>query len=227
MKIIYKLLFLFLLTIGYSSCDFLDIVPDEITTEADAFKDRNAAKNFVYSCYGYLPQSNVASGSLDLLTGDEVITAFEHETFASFPKGNYTASSPVISYWNTFFQGLRQCYIFLENVDKVPDLTESVKTDYIAQVKFLIAYYHYQLARCYGPIILIKELPDVNASQAEYLPRTSYDECVDWICNLLDEAASSLPAIRTNKEDYGLATSVGAKAVKAKMLLYAASPLFN
>lgn len=45
MKIIYKLLFLFLLTIGYSSCDFLDIVPDEITTEADAFKDRNAAKN--------------------------------------------------------------------------------------------------------------------------------------------------------------------------------------
>lgn len=216
-----------MLTIGYSSCDFLDIVPDEITTEADAFKDRNAAKNFVYSCYGYLPQSNVASGSLDLLTGDEVITAFEHETFASFPKGNYTASSPVISYWNTFFQGLRQCYIFLENVDKVPDLTESVKTDYIAQVKFLIAYYHYQLARCYGPIILIKELPDVNASQAEYLPRTSYDECVDWICNLLDEAASSLPAIRTNKEDYGLATSVGAKAVKAKMLLYAASPLFN
>ena len=83
------------------------------------------------------------------------------------------------------------------------------------------------MARCYGPIILIKELPDVNASQAEYLPRTSYDECVDWICNLLDEAASSLPAIRTNKEDYGLATSVGAKAVKAKMLLYAASPLFN
>lgn len=38
MKIIYKLLFLFLLTIGYSSCDFLDIVPDEITTEAEHLK---------------------------------------------------------------------------------------------------------------------------------------------------------------------------------------------
>ena len=49
MKIIYKLLFLFLLTIGYSSCDFLDIVPDEITTEADTFKDRNESKTFVYS----------------------------------------------------------------------------------------------------------------------------------------------------------------------------------
>ena len=73
MKIIYKLLFLLFLMLGYSSCDFLNIVPDEITTEEDAFKDRNAAKNFVYSCYGYLPQSNVASASLDLLTGDEVI----------------------------------------------------------------------------------------------------------------------------------------------------------
>lgn len=227
MKIAYKLLFLLFLILGYSSCQFLDIVPDEITTEDDAFKDRNAAKNYVYSCYGYLPQSNIAQGSLDLLTGDEVITAFEHETFASFPKGNYTASNPVISYWNTFFQGLRQCYLFLANVDKVPDLTESVKTDYIAQIKFLIAYYHYQLARCYGPIILIKELPDVSVSQADYLPRTSYDECVEWICNLLDEAAQSLPPVRTNKEDYGLATSVAAKAVKAKMLLYAASPLFN
>lgn len=227
MKIAYKLLFLLFLILGYSSCQFLDIVPDEITTEGDAFKDRNAAKNYVYSCYGYLPQSNIAQGSLDLLTGDEVITAFEHETFASFPKGNYTASNPVISYWNTFFQGLRQCYLFLANVDKVPDLTESVKTDYIAQIKFLIAYYHYQLARCYGPIILIKELPDVSVSQADYLPRTSYDECVEWICNLLDEAAQSLPPVRTNKEDYGLATSVAAKAVKAKMLLYAASPLFN
>lgn len=227
MKIAYKLLFLLILILGYSSCQFLDIVPDEIPTEEDAFKDRNAAKRFVYSCYGYLPQSNVAQNSLDLMTGDEVITAFEHETFAAFPKGNYTASNPVISYWNTFFQGIRQCYLFLANVDKVPDLDANVKADYIAQVKFLIAYYHYQLSRCYGSIILIKDLPDVTVSKDSYLPRTSYDECVTWISNLLDEAASALPSVRTNKEDYGLATSVAAKAVKAKLLLYAASPLFN
>lgn len=227
MKITYKLLFLLLIMLGYTSCQYLDIVPDEMTTEEDAFKDKNTAKAFVYSCYGYLPQSNISQGSLDLMTGDEVITAFEHETFASFPKGNYTASSPVISYWNTFFQGLRQCYIFLANVGKVPDLTGAVKSDYIAQVKFLIAYYHYQLARCYGPIILVKELPDTNSSAAGYLARTPYDECVSWICDLLDEAAETLPPLRTNKEDYGLATSVAAKAVKAKMLLYAASPLFN
>lgn len=227
MKTIYKLIFYISVIIIYSSCDYLDVVPDEITTEKDAFADQYAARDFLYSCYGYLPQSNSAAGSLDLLTGDEVITAFEHETFAAFPKGNFTASNPVISYWDTFFQGLRQCYMLMDNIDKVPGLADNLKADYKGQLKFLIAYYHYQLARCYGPIILVKSTPSITTPIADYSARTPYDECVAWICNLLDEAAKELPAIRTNKSQYGLATSVAAKAVKAKMLLYAASPLFN
>lgn len=227
MRTIYKL-FVYLSVIAlYSSCDYLDVVPDEVTTEKDAFADQYAARDFLYSCYAYLPQSNATAGSLDMLTGDEVITAFEHETFASFPKGNYSASNTVISYWDTFFQGLRQCYMLMDNLDKVPGLSDNLKNDYKAQLKFLIAYYHFQLSRCYGPIILVKETPLITTPIADYAARVPYDECVDWICNLLDEAAKSLPVVRANKSEYGLATSVAAKAVKAKMLLYAASPLFN
>lgn len=228
MKTKYKivLFFLLLLSAGFNSCS-LDIVPDEIDTEADAFEDKTAAVRYVYSCYAYLPRNNWAQGSLDLLTGDEVVTAFEHETFAAFPKGNYTASNEVISYWNTFFQGLRQCYIFINNVDRVPGLSETDKADYIAQIKFLIGYYHFMLTRCYGATILIKEEPSINTSPADYLARTPYDECVDFVCQMFDEAAAVLPAKRSNIEEYGLATSVAAKAMKAKMLLFAASPLFN
>ena len=160
------------------------------------------------------------------MAGSEVVTAFEHETFARFPKGTYSASSPVISYWDTFFQGLRQCYIMLNNVDKVPQLSAEKKADYIAQSKFLIGYYHFLLSRCYGPIILIKEEPKISVSASEYLGRTPYDECIDFIVKTLDEAAEGLPAKRSAQQ-YGLATSVIAKGIKAKMLLYAASPLFN
>ena len=96
------------------------------------------------------------------MTGDEVITAFEHETFAGFPKGNYSAATPVISYWDTFFQGIRQCYMLLERIDKVADLRNDLKVDYKAQTKFLIAYYHYLMARCYGPTLLIKETPSIT-----------------------------------------------------------------
>lgn len=226
MKTINKFLVWALIIIGFTSCDFLDIVPDEKEKAEDAFEDVNAAERYMYSCYAYLPQARSGTGSLDFMTGDEVVTAFEHETFASFPKGNYTASTPVISYWDTFFQGLRQCYIMLANVHRVPGLSEEAKNDYISQAKFLIAYYHYLLVRCYGSVILIKEEPDILTKPSDYLGRTPLDECVSYVCNTFDEAASGLPATRPVRY-YGLATSVAAKSLKAKMLLYAASPLFN
>ena len=116
-----------------SSCSYLDVVPDEKATEKDAFEDKDAAKRFVYSCYAYIPNPRSGTGSLDLFTSDEVVTAFEHETFAAFPKGNYSASNPVISYWNSLFQGIKQCYILLNNIDMVPALEASIKADYIAQ----------------------------------------------------------------------------------------------
>ncbi|WP_307984817.1 RagB/SusD family nutrient uptake outer membrane protein, partial [uncultured Bacteroides sp.] len=227
MKLLSKIFALTLVMIWSVSCDFLDVVPDERTTDTDTYAGRNNGIEYLYSCYAYLPNPANTPGGLDLLTGDEVITAFEHETFAAFPKGNYSASSPVISYWNTFFQGIRQCYMFMERIDKFPDTSDAEKNDYRAQAKFLVAYYHFLLSRAYGPILLIKETPSTDILASEYPTRVPYDECVAWICNQLDEAAQGLPTKRDIKSQYGLATSIMAKSVKAKMLLYAASPLFN
>lgn len=207
------------------ACNFLDITPDEIATEKDAFKNFKAAEGFMYSCYSYLPQPN-SSASLDLMTGDEVVTAFEHETFAHFPKGNFTAANPVISYWNTLFQGIKQCYILKNNINNVPDIDNDTKNDYIAQADFLIGYYHFLLIRSYGPVILVKEEPKIDTPAELFLPRTNFDECVAWVTSKLDDAANRLPATRTGNE-YGLVTSMAAKAIKARLLLYAASPLFN
>lgn len=227
MKKINRLLIAASLLFSLASCDYLDIVPDEKEKAEDAFEDLNAAQRYLYSCYAYLPLPANGSGSLDLMTGDEVVTAFEHETFASFPKGNYTASNTVISYWNTLFQGLRQCYMLQNNLANVPGMSDSQRKDYAAQVKFLIAYYHFLLIRCYGPVILIKEEPDIMTPPTEYLSRVPLDECVSWVCSLFDEAANELPASRSEISTYGLATSTAAKALKARLLLYAASPLFN
>jgi hypothetical protein len=224
----YKLLFLLpAVMLGASSCNFLDVVPDERPTEADMFADYNAAQNYLYSCYSYLPNPKHGAVSLDLMTGDEVVTAFEHETFAKFCIGQFTSSAPVISYWDAFFQGLRQCYILLGNIDDVSGLTTADKEDYKAQVHFLIAYYHFLQIRCYGACILIKELPDVSTTKENYLGRIPLDECVNFVCEEFDKAAAALPERRVIAYEEGLATSVAAKALKAKLLLYAASPLFN
>ena len=77
---------LFIATTGCKK--FLDIVPDERPSEADAFRDPIAAKGYLYSCYGWIPNQRTTQNSIDMLTTDEVVTAFEHETFAKFP-GTY------------------------------------------------------------------------------------------------------------------------------------------
>lgn len=220
-KIIYTLGVLFI-----TSCNFLDVVPDEVSTEKDAFSTPRAAEEYLYSCYSFIPDPRNGTSSLDLFTGDEIVTAFEHETFASFPKGNFTAVAPVISYWNTLFGGIKQCYILKNNIGQVPGLSEEKRKDYIAQADFLIAYFHFLQLRCYGPIILVKEEPSFNTPASSFLGRTNYDECVSWIAAKFDEAAASLPARRDDSQ-YGLASATIAKALKAQMYLLAASPLFN
>lgn len=215
----------------FQACDFLDIVPDERPTEKDAFKNAAAARGYLYSCYGYLAGQEAdprhATKSIDAWTADEVVTPYEHETFAHFAKGTYTASNPYISYWNNVFAGIRQCYILIENVDAVPGLTDADKKTYKAEATFLIAYYHYLLIKNYGPTIIVRERADVDTAPTDFLGREPYDDCVNWVANKFDEAVSLGLQTSHFTEDYGRATVAAAKALKARMLLYAASPLFN
>lgn len=223
----FKILFIYLLAMGVTSCNYLDIVPDERPTDADAFKDAMAAERFLYSCYGYLPDPRAGSTSLDFFTGDEVVTRWEHETFANFAKGNYTPSNPVINYWNDLFKGIRQCYLLKQNIGSVYNLSDEEKNTYVAEVDFLIAYYHFILLRTYGPTILIKELQSSEVIDPHlFLGRTPYDECVTWVAEQLREVATRLPDQWTG-ENYGRATSTAAMAIRARLLLYAASPQFN
>jgi len=216
-----------LLVLSLFSCNYLDIVPTETANDKDAFKDSEAARRYLYSCYSYLPNPRHETSSIDLFTADEVVTAFEHETFANFPKGNYTASNPIISYWNTLFQGIRQCYLLLENIDNVPLMEDSEKQEYKAEATFLIAYYHYLLVKNYGPTVLIKESFAIDTPLEDYPARSPYDECVQWVADKFDEAiALGLPN-EQEETSFGRATKPAALAIKARMLLYAASPLFN
>lgn len=227
MKIIYKIFITTVLfSLTFMSCDYLDIVPDETPQESDAFSDTKAAERFLYTCYSYIPRTNNTYGSIDFLTGDEVVTPFEHEPFAHFPKGNYTATNPQLSYWNTLFGGIRSCYMLKENIDKVPNMDKGIADDYKAQADFLIGYYHFLLIQNYGPTIIIEGVEDLNQTVESFKPRNTLDECVAFVSTKLDEAATNLPTIREGDE-LGLATKAIAKSLKAKLLLIAASPLFN
>ena len=226
MKHIFKYLAFTMCIAFFSSCNYLDIVPDETAKEEDAFKDPVAAERYLYSCYAYLPDPRDGRNSIDMLTGDEIVTPWEFESAGAFAKGEYTPSKPVIDHWNNLFKGIRQCYLFKENLGSVPGLSSNDYNTYIAEVDFLIAYYHYILIKTYGPTILVKELPDINVDPSDFLGRSPYDECVAWVSDLFKDVAQRLPA-EWSGSDYGRATGAVAMAIRARMLLYAASPQFN
>ena len=225
MKRIYYILLSVLLSTSLLSCNYLDVLPDEMPHFRDAFATPEAARNFLYSTYAFIPNPR-SNQSVDWWTGDELLMSFEHELWASFVRGTFTAGNPVISYWNSLFIGIRQAWIFYNNVHTTPGLSQAVINDMRAQAQFLIAYYHWLLLRKYGPIIIVDHEFDLAMHPSDFPARTPYHEAVEWIAERFLHAAAGLPTSRPPAE-LGLATSIAAKAIRARMLLYAASPLFN
>src|SRR3546814_6224044 len=82
----------------------------------------------------------------------------------------------------------------MENIDKVPDMDDMEKDRWKAEAKFLKAYYHFWLLRLYGPIPVIRENIPISAGPEDVkVVREPVDAVVDYIVQLLDEAAPALP----------------------------------
>ncbi|WP_433903643.1 RagB/SusD family nutrient uptake outer membrane protein [Sphingobacterium puteale] len=221
----------------------LDVVPDNVATIDHAFANTIEAEKYLFTCYNYLPNSGTSEGNIGLLAGDELWIPdyrqyFQAATWSVIARGQQNSGEPAANYWDgmhegkDLFEALRHCNIFLENVsnpDKVRDLRVDLRARWIAEVTFLKAYYHYFLLRMYGPIPLIDKNIPISAPPEEVrVKRRPIDECVSYISSLLDQSYADLPLVINNKNDeLGRITKPINRAVKAKLLLLAASPLFN
>src|SRR3546814_20262524 len=145
----------------------------------------------------------------------------------------------MMNYWDGYdnksmWQGIRNCNIFLENIDRPVDLEPYVKERWVAEAKFLKDYFHWFLLRMYGPIpIMDKNLPiSVSASEAKVF-RQPVDSVVNYIAGLLDEAAAGdmntgLPSrITSLSTELGRVTKQAVLALTARLLVHAARPLFR
>ncbi|MEO6523719.1 MAG: RagB/SusD family nutrient uptake outer membrane protein, partial [Mucilaginibacter sp.] len=129
------------------------------------------------------------------------------------------------------FDGIRNCNIFLANIGRVSDMNEYERQRWIAEVKFLKAYYIFLQVRMYGPVPLMKENLPISASPDEVQAyREPVDDCFDYIRQLLNEASANtfLPDRIVNEaSELGRISRAIVLAFKAKVLVTAASPLFN
>jgi hypothetical protein len=223
-----------LLLLSGSGCKkFLDVVPDNVATIDNAFTVRNEAEKYLFTCYSYLPLDADYAQNPALMVGDELYMNPEWAELDKTPMqinmGFQNASNPLLYYWQYMYQAIRDCNIFIENIDKVPDMKEAEKARWKAEVVFLKAYYHWYLFRMYGPIPVVdKNMPISSSVDEVKIKRQSVDSVVNYITGQLDLAAAKLPAAILNKVDeLGRITKPIALAIKARVLVTAASPLFN
>lgn len=230
------------ITLLFSRCDYLEIVPDNTVEVGSLFENRDKALNALSTCYRYMPNFEKLHQSMSL-AGDEWVGRLDAsyaedrniDRGEKLMRGWNNSNEPIFNYWaggggvESLYEGIRVCNIFLENIENVPDLTPREREDWVAQVKVLKAYYHYYLTRLYGPIVIVdKNLEAYSPVEEVRQERVPVDSCFNYSIGLINEVLQEGDLAVAREVSYlGQIDQQIAKAIKAEILLTRASPLFN
>jgi hypothetical protein len=228
--------------------DFLEKAPGGTVTKDTIFNSAEYTRQFLtslYACQYYgLPYYN-GSGTFPEVNNPyvgkcEILSDAWHSSwsgcamYSQYYSGAHTSNYGVRSdKWhyitNKVWEAVRAGWLLIENVDNVPGLTDAEKAKMKAEARCIIAARYFDTFRHYGGIPVITA--SFSGTDAGYeMPRNSVEECVNFMTGLLDEAAAVLawniaPEVASNEEGHW--TRAAAMALKCRILLFAASPLFN
>ena len=223
-----------------SGCNgFLNVVPDDgLPSIETAFNLRSSAIKYLATCYSYMTLDGSMGNDPALLGSDELWDLYGRTTtnrsdrvpftMSYIARGNMSANTVYANDWASMYEGIRCCDIFVDNIHRVPDMGDSEKAQWIAEVTFLKAYYHFNLVRKWGPVPIIRESLPIDSSVDEVrVHRDNIDDCLNFILELLDKAMPDLPLVNPSVDEYGRINQAICASFKAKVAVYAASPLFN
>ena len=199
----------------------------------------NGIKNMVFDVYAQVYNNEFEDNSAYFLAGatDEAQYALETGAVNNYVNGGWSAANPYSRTWTKCYTAIADANMFREKLSQA-DITEwQYNPDYRNwvqqleifpyEVRFLRAYFYFELFRSYGGVPLVTTT--LTNAQANNVTRTSADEIVKFIVDEIDEIAPHMPVsyLTEVNSEIGRATRVAAYALKARTLLYAASPLFN
>ncbi|MBC7650746.1 MAG: RagB/SusD family nutrient uptake outer membrane protein [Deinococcales bacterium] len=238
------------LLICMAGCQKLDreIITDVNLTQIEY--SFTTVSNLLNAAYAQIPSgfANVGGTMLAATTDDAEFTS-ETSTIQNFNNGNWNAISNPDNAWGGLFQGIRRVNIFLVSTDSIildrykydPSSSQQlVYQNTLSDIKrmkyegrFVRAYLYFELIKRYGGVPIFTEAKEL--SDVATIERSSLQKCIQFISDDCDSAAANLPATytadlngaNTNAANLGRATKGAALALKARLLLYAASDLFN
>ena len=225
---------------------FLEKAPGVAVTQDTIFGKATYARAFLWNTYSKLYYAlpvywNTVEGKMNTGIFEMMSDCWHSHTDwnginRKYYSGSYKAGDEDSSDDTRFgytkencWEAIRAALLFVENVGRVPDMEDAEKKRLAAEAKVIVASRYFDLFRHFGGLPLIKETYDVQPSYE--LPRATVEETVKYMVDLLDEAAATpeLPwDLGTDDTTWqGRFTKAAAMGLKCKILLFAASPLFN
>ena len=237
---LYRICLFILACVIAASCVDLNYTEENTRDEAWTYEYfENGIKNMVFDVYAQIYNNEFESNSAYFLAGatDEAQYALETGAVNNYVNGGWSAANPYSNIWNKSYTAIADICMYLEKIDQT-DLTEwQYNSNYNIwvqqmemfpyELRFLRAYFYFELFRTYGDVPLVTTT--LTNAQANSITRTPADQIVKFIVDELDAVAPYLPVsyITEPGAEVGRATRIAAFALKARTLLYAASPLFN
>lgn len=175
-----------------SSCDFLEKEPTKLTPEV-YFNTSAEAESFLTGVYAILGQETFYGNNyLHLAGGDDMQHYGGASTRAPMDKGlicaNAVSSDPLVTgLWYTLYSGINRANMFLENIDRVPDMDEKLKAQLTSEARFLRAYYYFTLVQNWGDVPFRTE--SVNTVVGLNIERTDRQTIYDFIISEMSDAA--------------------------------------
>ena len=235
--------------ISLDSCsDYLDsdyLFQDRLSIE-DVFKSKDYSREWLSNTYYYLGHgylSDVASKEwIPFNFADDMYFGDRTDAYKMWKNGEYSEvgtlgtsssntsniSNITTNVWSDAYKGIRQASIYIQNIHMNEEMSLYEIATTTAEARFLRAYFYWHLLRLYGPVpILPDEGIDYTLDYDEVaVPRNTYEECADFITSELVLAAKDLPL---QQDQLGTArpSRGAALALRARVLLFAASPLAN
>ncbi|MFT4153396.1 RagB/SusD family nutrient uptake outer membrane protein [Parafilimonas sp.] len=210
--------------------NFLDKTTTTDLDEASVFSDSSRSMDFLTNVYintnfsFSLSRFSSAAG-LDACSDEaEGPLSTSVTVYTQFAAGSVTPYSIATDAWSTSYAQIRAVNQFLKHLSSIP-FPDALKSRTRGEAVFLRAWYYAIMLKHYGGVPLIGDTVYTESDDIS-TARNTYEACVDYITEQCDLAASLLPLTYTGL-DYGRATEGAALALKARVLLYAASPLFN
>ncbi len=226
-KLLYLLSFAAVMLLAPTSCDndFLNTEPLDKISADKTWSDGALSQAFIFNVYGFLGYGGFEEQALASYT-DEAMFTHAGRNINTFTEG---AESPgALAWvsdtygWDNMYLAIRQANVAIENLPNSTFSDQELKDMLMGEALFLRAYYYQQLVRIYGGVPLIDRTYGLDEDYT--IARSTYAECVDFMVKDLDQAASLLDG-KTMAD--GRASKLSAMALKARILLYAASDLHN